>query len=54
MQQPRKDVKGYEGKGTTYQLRPVAPAAATSKAEYPDFAARLCALKMPMVTKEQS
>ena len=41
-------------KGTTYQLRPESPASAAPKAEYPDFAARRRALKMPMMTKAQS
>ena len=41
-------------KGTTYQLCPEPPAAAAPKAEYPDFAARRRALKMPMMTKAQS
>ncbi len=40
-------------KGTTYQLRPEAPPAATPKAQYPDFAARRRAMKMPMMTKAQ-
>ena len=41
-------------KGTTYQLRPVPPPETATKAEIPDFSARRRALKMPMMTKEQS
>ncbi len=41
-------------KGATYQLRPEEPPAAAPKAEYPDFAARRRALKMPMMSKAQS
>ena len=41
-------------KGTTYELRPEPPPTAAPKAEYPDFAARRRALKMPMMTKAQS
>ena len=41
-------------KGTTYELRPEPPLTEGPKAEYPDFAARRRALKMPMMTKAQS
>jgi hypothetical protein len=41
-------------KGTTYELRPEPPPTTAPKAEYPDFAARRRALKMPMMTKTQS
>jgi hypothetical protein len=35
-------------------LRPEPPPTTAPKAEYPDFAARRRALKMPMMTKTQS
>ena len=41
-------------KGTTYELRPEPPPTNAPKAEYPDFAARRRALRMPMMTKAQS
>ena len=40
-------------KGTTYELCPEPTPASTSKPDYPDFAARRRALKMPMMTAEQ-
>lgn len=40
-------------KGTTYELRPEPTPASTPKPDYPDFAARRRALKMPMMTAEQ-
>jgi hypothetical protein len=40
-------------KGTTHELRPEPPPTTAPKAEYPDFAARRRALKMPMMTKAQ-
>ena len=40
-------------KGTTYELRPEPTPASSPKLDYPDFAARRRALKMPMMTAEQ-